>query len=370
MPLRLEELFRRVAGDEPGSFGLKVLRAGAGGASLFYGLGAGLDQARYDLGLKQVKRLPAPVIGVGNLAVGGTGKTPLVMAAVEALKRMGLPCGVMSRGYGRSSKAKVTWVSRGAGPLVSASEAGDEPVMMASRLGVPLAVGADRYLVGRAMLAECGPMVLVGDDMFQHRRLHRDLNILAMDAKDPLEGGRLLPRGRLRESPSAIGRAQVIVLTRAEREDELRAAKALLRSRWGSGPILSCRHSVSGLMSLDGLELSPAEYQDKKVLGFCGLARPGSFARSLAGLGLKLADLAAFGDHYQFRPEDLERLWQRAQKLDASALVCSEKDAVRLPAGLDMTIWSTRLELEFNQDLALDPVLAWGLSNWKKSATR
>ena len=370
MPNSTETLFRRVAGDEPGPLWLQALRAGARGASWFYGLGAELDQARYDLGLAQVGRLPVPVIAVGNLAVGGTGKTPLVMAVVQALERMGLPAGVISRGYGRASKAKVAWVSRGRGPLLSAAEAGDEPVMMAARLRAPIAVGVNRYLTGRAVLSECGPRVLVGDDMFQHRGLHRDLNILTLDAADPLEGGRLLPRGRLRESPRAISRAQAIVLTRADKPGEVQSSMAMLRSIWGEGPILACRHQISGLELLAGRGLEPWEYQGKKVLAFCGLARPGAFVESLARLGPQVADLAAYGDHYQFKAGDMNQLWQRAGELGAEALVCSEKDAVRLPGGLKMPVWVTMLELKFDGgNQALDSVLAWGLSNWKKSST-
>ena len=371
MQAEAEKLFHRIADGQPGPWWLSLLRAGARGASWAYGLGVRLDQGQYDLGLKKSRHLPVPVIGVGNLSVGGTGKTPLVMAVVESLTRLGLPCGVISRGFGRASTEPVTWVSRGAGPLTGAPEAGDEPVMMASRLRVPIAVGPDRHAVGRAMLAACGPMVLVGDDLFQHRRLHRDLNIVALDAANPLEGGNLLPRGRLRESPAALKRAQIVVLTRAESHERVRAAQNMLRSQWGNGPILACSHRVSGLKLAHGPGLEPDAYRGSSVLAFCGLARPRAFVNSLSDLGLKVADAVSFSDHYQFRARDLSRLWSRARELGATALVCSEKDAARLPSDLDLPVWVTHLELKFlPDDNALDPVLAWGLSSWKKSVTR
>jgi len=367
---RAESLWRRVAGDEPGPAWLGLLRGAAAAASGLYALGVWLDQGSYDLGLRRVRRLPAPVIGVGNLAVGGTGKTPLVMAVVQALAWLGLPAGVISRGYGRKQSGPLL-VGDGRRVLADAAAAGDEPVLMARRLGAPVAVGADRYEAGRLLLERCGARVLVADDLFQHRGLHRDLNILALDAGDPLAGGRLLPRGRLREPASALRRAEVVVLTRAQGPEQGQRAKELLAWRVGRRPVLSCGHVIQGMEDATGRAPAPEDWRGAAVLAFCGLAAPESFRQSLRQAGMTVLDLVSFGDHHRFTPAEIAQLWERAQTLSARALVCTGKDAVRLPAGLppDAAIWSARLELEFHEGpLALAGVLSRALAGWEGGA--
>jgi tetraacyldisaccharide 4'-kinase len=365
-----ENLHRRMTSGDAGPWWLSGLRGFASGLSWLYGLGAGAKNAAYDLGLSQPRRLPAPVIGVGNLAVGGTGKTPLVMAIVRALQRLGLPCAIVSRGYGgvgATATKGVTWVSMGDEILVGAEVAGDEPLLLAERLSVPVAVGPDRYEVGSAVLDELGLHVLVGDDLFQHRRLHRDLDIVCMDASDPTAGG-VLPRGRLREPMTGLRRARAVVLTRAIDPKTAAQTRAWLRSFWGPNPVLVSRHKIGGLIRHQGGGVGPGELKGRPVLAFCGLARPDSFRAGLEEFGLQVLGLEAFPDHYPFTAEDMARLWQQAADLGAAALVCSEKDQVRLPAGLppEMELWVTQLELEFDQGpFALDALLAWGLKRWE-----
>ncbi len=359
---RAEGWVRRALEGRAGVWGGLAVR----GAAAAYALGADAVNLGYDLGLRTVRRLPAPLIGIGNLAMGGTGKTPLVVAVVEALLAMGLPAGVISRGYGGDATPGVTWVSRGQGPLAPAEMVGDEPVMLARRLPVPVAVAAERFAAGRELLRRCGPLVLVGDDMFQHRRLHRDLDLVAVDgSRSPVAAG--LPAGLYREPLSGLRRAQAVVLTRAGDETVQAAWRALLAQRWGPGPVLACRHRISGLIDPAGAERGPDALAGTPVLGFCGLAAPGQFERSLRGLGLELRGLEPFGDHHRFTLGEVLDLWVRARELEARALVCSEKDAARLPEGLvdDAKPWVTRLELEFVSGPSLAEVLAWGLSGWR-----
>jgi len=367
VPRRSEALWRRVTGDEPGPAWLGALRAGAAAASGLYGLGVWLDQGTYDLGLRRVGRLPVPVIGVGNLAVGGTGKTPLTMAVVQALEFLGLPAGVISRGYGRKESAPLL-VSDGKEIFADAARAGDEPVLLARRLGVPVAVGARRIEAGRLLLQRCGPRVLVGDDLFQHRGLHRDLNLLALDAADSLEQERLLPRGRLREPASAMARADAVVLTRAGSAAQARLAKERLAWRMGNRPVLSCCHRIVGMDEATGRGPAPEDWQNAPVLAFCGLAAPASFRAALSDAGLTVLDLKNFGDHHRFTPEEISRLWARAATLSARALVCTGKDAVRLPAELppDAAIWSSRLGLKFYEGPhALAGLVSRCLARWE-----
>lgn len=365
-----QDLFERLTSPEPGPVWMKGLRGLARAASGFYGLGVRARNLAYDLGLAQARYLPVPVVGVGNLTVGGTGKTPLVMEVVAALTRLGLPSAVISRGYGGQAADRgraVTWVSLGQGPLVTASQAGDEPVLLARRLQVPVAVGPDRYAVGREVVHRTGLRVLVGDDMFQHRSLHRDLDLVALDASRPLGNGRLLPAGLLREPARGLRRAQAIVLTRADDQEATRATLAWLRSFWGRGPVLACRHRLRGLSAPGGRHLTAPELKGKRVLAFCGLARPQDFAQALRGLGLVMVDFRSFGDHHAYTPAEIAGLWSQAKSLRAQALVTSEKDEARLPAvlPLDLDLWVSRLDLEFDEGpQALDQVLAWGLAPW------
>ncbi|BEQ15205.1 tetraacyldisaccharide 4'-kinase [Desulfoferula mesophila] len=368
MASRAEALWRRVLGDEPGPRWLGALRAAATAGSWLYGAGVWLNNAAFDLKIKPSRRLPVPVIGVGNLAVGGTGKTPLTMAVVRALEDMGLPAGVISRGYGRQGTEPLL-VSDGQRVLAEVDQTGDEPLLLARRLGVPVAVGASRFQAGQLLLQHCGTRVLVGDDLLQHRALYRDLNLVALDASDPLDGERLLPRGRLREGPGALERAQAVVLTRVRDALQARRARESLARLVGDKPILACRYRLEGLeLARQGRALDESDWQGEPVYAFCGLARPESFRDSLRKAGLTVLGLETFGDHHHFTSEELTGLWARAQTLSARSLVCSGKDAVRLPRDLpeDVPVWSTRLGLEFMDGPQVLPrLLATVLAGWE-----
>lgn len=367
MPSRWHQLFARVSSEQAGSPGLIALRGAARVASMFYGVGAALYHTPYDVGLRKVRRLDAPVIGVGNLVAGGAGKTPLVMAIAAALAEMGREPAVISRGYGGSSKAPVTWAHDGRELLADAAAVGDEPVMVARELGLPVAVGADRWQVGREVLAKLGPRVLVADDLFQHRGLWRDLNLLALDAARPFGNGVVLPRGPLREPARALRRAQAVVLTRAEEPSAVEATRRWLAKFLGPIPVLACRHRVTGVVDHQGRWRPAGELAGRKVAAFCGLARPDSFEASLAGLGLEVVEARRFNDHHAFSAEEVRQAWQKAAAAGAEALVCSQKDAVRLPAeGLDAApIWVTRLELRFEHHGAeLKSLLKQALADW------
>ena len=364
MKSRAESWLARAQGGQGGPTG----RAALGLVSALHGGGAALASLGYDLGWRRPARLPAPVVGVGNLSMGGVGKTPLVMEVVRVLTGWGLPAGVISRGYGGRASGAVTWVSQGAGLISGAHAAGDEAVLLASRLAVPVAVGKNRLAVGREMLRTCGPRVLVGDDLFQHRRLHRDLDLVALDASRPPDDQDRLPPALYREFASALRRAQAMVLTHAQDPEITARWRRWLRDCWGPGPVLACRHRVRSLEDREGRVLEPGPEAGARVLAFCGLGRPGSFQASLENLGLEVVDLVSFGDHHPFEEHELARLSRLGRELGVSALVCSQKDQVRLPASLpaDPPWWVTRLELEFDPGPpSLDQVLAWGLSAWE-----
>jgi tetraacyldisaccharide 4'-kinase len=354
--------------NDPAASGLpwRGIKALARAASWGYGLVSAAWHLSYDLGWRRVEKARLPVISIGNLAVGGAGKTPLVIKVVETLLEMGLPAAVISRGYGRRGTQKCLWVSKGQGPLVGAEQAGDEPYLLSQRLPVPVLVGCDRARLAREILHVCGPRVIVGDDLFQHRRLRRDLDIVALDATHPLGNGYMLPRGPLREPATGLRRAQVLILTRADDQINLRRNRAWLRGFWGEGPILDCRHRLAGLTSRQGRLLPRQDWQGQRILAFCGLANPDSFKKSLEALGLKVEELINFPDHHWFSRKDWQRIQDRASRLGVKSLVTSEKDLARLPGSFraDLDLWVSRLEIVFSQD-NLARVLAWGLSAYR-----
>ena len=217
--------------------------------AVFGGAGA-LRAELYRRGLLSRARLGSPVISIGNLAVGGRGKTPLVERTAALLRDAGRPVAVLSRGYGGAFRGETLVVSDGTRVLADAREAGDEPVMLAHALpGVVVAVGRDRAVVGRAVEAAMGPHVHVLDDGFQHLRLFRDLDVVCVDAEDLRE--RPLPAGSLRERPSALSRADLVAVS-GEREEDARAACARVAEQVGAARVFRVRRASAGFTDLAG----------------------------------------------------------------------------------------------------------------------
>ena len=292
-----------------------------------YAAGLAAKNAAYDRGWLKAKRLRWPVVSVGNLSVGGSGKTPLTIRLAELLKADGLAVNVLSRGYGRSSTA-----TERVDPDGDAGRFGDEPLLIARRADVPVFVGASRYTAG--LLAESEtPAGSAGlhllDDGFQHRELARDVDIVVLHRSDFSET--LLPGGRLREPLSALRRANFVALREedAELEGELRR-RGIVASVWWM------RRSVEVAEALAA----------QRVVAFCGVARPKEFFASLVDAGVNVARTMAFADHHRYSGEDVRRLVQLCVEVRGDAFVTTEKDAVKLDA-------SARHELEKVAPLAL-----------------
>jgi tetraacyldisaccharide 4'-kinase len=263
-------------------------------------------------------RLRWPVISVGNLSIGGAGKTPLVICLARLLEREGWDADVLSRGYGRSSQA--TERVDGAG---DAARFGDEPLLIARAAGVPVYVGANRYEAGLLAEAETGGVgrhVHLLDDGFQHRQLARDLDIVVMHRSDLRE--RLLPAGRLREPLSSLERAGVIVL-RAE-DAELEATLRRYASR--ESRFWHVRRTLA---------LSNA---GKRAVAFCAIARPEEFFRALAAAGVDVVAQVSFRDHHRYTAGDMERLAKLARRHGCDQFVTTEKDEVKLDASLRLQL--------------------------------
>jgi tetraacyldisaccharide 4'-kinase len=283
-----------------------------------WGAGAAARVWAYRRGLVPRARLRGAVISVGNLAVGGSGKTPVVALIASMLQRAGFRVAILSRGYGGSFRGEALVVSDGTRPEAVAAVAGDEPVMLARSLpGVVVAVGPRRDEVGRAVEARFGPVVHVLDDGFQHLRLQRDLDVLCLQPED-IEG-RPLPAGRLREFPSAAARADVV----------LAPERATMPSTLPPERVFTLRRRVVGFSTLDGSDRHPP----RRVYLLSGIARPGRFADDAAAHGLEVAGHRAFPDHHHFTAAELQQVAAEARALGATAILTTAKDAVRLPDG-------------------------------------
>ena len=284
----------------------------------------------YLRGWASVKRLPCRVISVGNLTLGGTGKTPTVEAIATLLRQHGYHVGVLSRGYGGRGREATAIVSDGARRLLPPEVAGDEPVLLAEHLaGVPVVVGRDRYAAGMLAVERFGVDVLLLDDGFQHLQLARDLEILLLDAARPFGSGRLFPRGNLRERPSALARADVIVFTRWE--PGIPVPPSALSCAHPLPPSFRSCHEPCGLRALpDGRVLPLAALDGRRVLAFCGIGGPESFRRTLHRLGAVVVAFVTFPDHHPYTHSELADLIRAAEDHGAEVLVTTEKDSMRL----------------------------------------
>lgn len=301
-----------------------------------YRMGLAVRELRLRRGWERVQRLRDPVVSIGNVAAGGSGKTPLTIALAQALSRCGIAVDVLSRGYGRqkSGAHDVLLVNPGG----DAGQYGDEPVLIARHAGAPVYVARQRYEAGRAAeAAEDGrgtPRIHLLDDGFQHRQLARDVDLVLLSRSDWED--RLLPAGNLREPIEALRRASILVIPAGERgfEEEIRA--------WGwEGPVWRVRRRME-IPEVEG----PA-------VAFCGIAKPRQFFAGLEAAGVALAVGISYPDHHRFTPRNLESIALAARSHRAAALITTEKDAVRLggltsllPDDVPLRVVRLRTEIE------------------------
>lgn len=316
-------------------------RAAAGLLAKVYEIVVRSRRYLYERGWFSRYRLPCPVISLGNLTVGGTGKTPLTILVARQIKAAGKRVVILTRGYGGSQRRPVV-ISDGQEIFQRPPQCGDEAFLMARKLpGVPVVSGAKRVAAGELAWREFQPDLMLVDDGLQHLPLARDLDLVLVDADRPWGNGRLLPRGPLRE-PMALLRPRrlILVLTRYEPTRHLSTYQKLSQDFPG---VPLCR----AVFSLEEAERQPGEVQvslaeiaTRPLLGFAGIAYPSRFAASLAAEGVKLVFFQPFADHQLLTAADLRQLLRRAQDLGAAGLVTTEKDWCRLGAS-----WSGELPL-------------------------
>lgn len=327
-----------MGGERPRPF--DPLAAGLNLVAGVYGGVGRLRAALYRRGVLRARRLPCPVIAIGNLTVGGTGKTPMAIHVAGLLQQLGYRVAVISRGYRGLAEKTGGVVSDGANLRMTAAQAGDEPYLMALLLpGVPVVVGRSRVRAGLCALAAFGVDVLVLDDAYQHLQLARDLNLLLLDQAAPFGNGQVLPRGVLREPISALTRADAVVFTRAAGNVGHGGEVARLPGLGTGVPVFYCRHRpyVGGVVPAGKHRMeaalprtAAADLAGPPTVAFSGIARNDDFLQTLVGLGVRLTATLAFPDHHRYSEKDLQRIQRAARRTGARQLVTTHKDFVRI----------------------------------------
>ncbi len=356
MPTRLEQWGARLlAGDLPPSPLTQAALGFLAGCAVLYGIGLEAYLGMERVCLRRRTRLPVPTVSIGNLTVGGTGKTPMTQLLCRTLEAEGRRAAVLSRGHGGAGQS-VRVVSDGQGTvLLAAEDAGDEPVLLARTLPqTPILVGKDRRASGREALRRFALDALVLDDGFQYWQLARNLDIVLLDARRPFDNGWPLPRGLLREPKRHLRRAQIVVVTRAQSLDG--AARDTLRREIArlapDAETYWARHAPQGFVPADSLAdaQTPLNHlQGQRIVALSGIAQPASFARALADdAGVQIARHLVFPDHARYGPKEMVDAQAAIKAEGASALVMTEKDAVKWPPGsvLSVPVYALRTVMQ------------------------
>jgi tetraacyldisaccharide 4'-kinase len=327
----------------------------------------------YQRGLLKTYHLRAPVISVGNLSVGGTGKTPCVSFIANYLRDAGHQAAILSRGYKRATYGRVE-VSDGKEILCPARDSGDEPFLLAQSCpGVRVVVDQDRFAAGQ-WLEQCAPIsVFILDDAFQHLRLARDLNLVLIDATEPLSHARMIPFGRLREPLSGLRRADAVIVTRSDQPfDKASLIETIKKYAGPTTPIFFAHHEMTRLRRLDGEEnIRLAEFAQKPVAAISGIAKPERFNEDLRKSGMHIVLRRDFEDHHHYTAAEFAQLAREAQTALAQAIIVTEKDAANLPGEMirqsPLPVYAARIEFRCEEELALDTLLLEAASRSQKA---
>jgi tetraacyldisaccharide 4'-kinase len=298
--------------------------------SFLYGAAVRLRTKAYS----STKKTPLPgfVVSVGNLTVGGTGKTPATVMIAQWAATEGFKPAVLSRGYGGKRNKAVIEVSDGKNLLARPAEAGDEPYLIAKKLpGIPVIVSPNRHSAGLLARQKHAADFFILDDGFQHIALKRDLDLVLMDSNRPFGNGHLLPWGPLREPLHHLSRADAFVLTRAnpDGKDATWATEEFLKSRFQKPLFLSAHVPEKIVFPHEKREYNSLFLKGKRVIAFAGLARPSAFLETLIGLGADVVSFKAFKDHHVYVPDQLRQLIREKDRSGADCLMTTEKDWVR-----------------------------------------
>ena len=327
------------------------VRTWLGWAAFLYGIAVRLRMWAYDHGWCSQARLPCRVISVGNVTVGGTGKTPMVILLTEWLQAQGQRVAILSRGYKRESTASRLLVSDGRSLLAGPAEAGDEPYLIACRCPKAIvAVGADRASLGRWVLEQEPVDCVILDDGFQHRALYRDCDVVLVDAMDATGLDALLPAGRLREPLHGVRRAATVVITRADSERDVLAVRSRLQRILPSeAPVVEVRFKADEMVSVTAGDRHQVDWAvGKKAWLVSGIGNSEAFRRLAMDLGIQVLGETVYIDHHAYGMEDLARIRGQVTRVGAEIVLTTEKDAGKLAPLLtaDGTWWALRLRAD------------------------
>ncbi|HOQ04780.1 MAG TPA: tetraacyldisaccharide 4'-kinase [Anaerohalosphaeraceae bacterium] len=335
-----ETAFRQLVSGKVKGAGPALLRTALRAASCPYGWAVSVRNRLYDRGQLASYSVPCTVVSIGNLTTGGTGKTPLVIWLANQLLAKGRSCVILTRGY-RTAPDRFS----------------DEPALLAKACGgAEVLVNPDRVQAARKAVEKYHPDILLLDDGFQHRRLNRDLDILAVDASCPFGYGRLLPAGLLREPVSSVRRAHIAVITRFDlaTEEQIADIEQTLRRFQPNLAIFHAVHKQRQARTFQGRSIPVEQLAGKKTFVFCGIGNPTAFLRSLESLGIIVSGRFLFEDHHPYTPDDMDVILRQARKSNADAILTTEKDWVKtaLLVGQEELIpfYYLPVELEFLTD--------------------
>jgi tetraacyldisaccharide 4'-kinase len=346
----LQGFYRRLARNGPGSLAEKAVYGFLLPFSIIYREIIRLRASLYRWRFFPSYKATVPVISVGNLAVGGTGKTPVVDCLIKFCLAQGRRVAVVSRGYGGKKHSGVQVVSEGQGPLLEPEHCGDEPYLLARRNPQALVLVAPKRAHAIQQAVEnFGVEIVLLDDGFQHLAVQRDMDIVLLDAQRPLGNGHQLPAGLLREPISALKRGDLFLLTRCNNKEE-----GTLPVK---GPVLHCRHVLADhALTLNGEQVPLASLAEKQGVAFAGIAEPEGFFSSLKAKGLHLLSGIPFADHCTYAESELRQLALACHGADY--LVTTEKDAVKLTAlNLPLPCYQVPMTLDFREQGALERIL-------------
>ena len=323
-----------------------MLRGGLSLFSPFYRFAVGLRNRAFDFGLKKTHHASVPVISVGNITTGGTGKTPIVAFLANWFRECGVDVALLSRGYGALENPAVDTTS-------SPGERTNDEKLVLEKLcpGVPHLQNPDRVKSAKTAVEQHGSQLLILDDGFQHRRLHRDLDIVLIDALNPFGYGRLLPRGLLREPLAGLRRASLILLTRADQCTAVEK-KSILQTVRRIAPecgVVEVAFRSNGLVNSNSETQSISTLKDQPVTAFCGIGNPESFRRTLSEYDVR--EFRAFPDHHHYTPADLEQIAAAARNHQAESVVVTLKDLVKInrPEIGNTKLWAVNLTSDIIQ---------------------
>lgn len=359
--MNFEKYFRKLADDgEPvGTLDLVAQRT-LGVLSPLYASGAVISRILYGTGLREQKKLPVPVLSIGNITMGGTGKTPFAKELVGRLERMGYKPGLVARGYGREDEDRLVVVHDGKRLRTDTTQGGDEPVLLARSLGhTPIAVCSDRFRAGMVLIRKFGCDAIILDDGFQHHRLDRQGDVVLVDTMRLPSRLSVFPRGSLREPVGGLSRAHLIVLTRWDQADRPKATYREVQSHAPGVPIVRTRMVLYGAVRVGTSESIPLDQlKGMKVIALCGVGNPESFRKSLGEAGAKVIKMKTLPDHGKFPQRLLENCERLREKKRADAVIVTEKDAVKIQEGdqIPGSLLALKVRVEFlssrEEDLA------------------